>query len=178
MPTVIVYGAQPKPGRQVFVSLEHIPLVLAEVRAALPQLEKELKQRWPVKGVEIENRRLRLRNPIDPALTARVIARAAVGIAIIFGAAAVTAAGTRIGAAVADEIVEYARGWLKRLPHRRTVQGSSFPPASLRMPCECGCGEYPKSAKSRFLPGHDLRKAYDESRTNFRRGAAKARGKR
>jgi hypothetical protein len=29
-----------------------------------------------------------------------------------------------------------------------------------RKPCECGCGEYPKLPTSRFLPGHDLRKAY------------------
>jgi hypothetical protein len=27
-----------------------------------------------------------------------------------------------------------------------------------RQPCECGCGEFPKDPKSRFLPGHDLRK--------------------
>jgi hypothetical protein len=29
-------------------------------------------------------------------------------------------------------------------------------------PCECGCGKYPKKAGSRFLPGHDLRKAYQD----------------
>jgi len=28
--------------------------------------------------------------------------------------------------------------------------------------CECGCGEIPKGRNSRFLPGHDLRKAYAE----------------
>jgi len=33
-----------------------------------------------------------------------------------------------------------------------------------RRPCECGCGEYPRSRKSRFLPGHDLRKAYHGTR--------------
>ncbi|HEY4379354.1 MAG TPA: hypothetical protein VGN01_03350 [Acidobacteriaceae bacterium] len=32
--------------------------------------------------------------------------------------------------------------------------------ADERKPCECGCGGFPKSASSRFLPGHDLRKAY------------------
>jgi predicted nucleic acid-binding protein len=31
-------------------------------------------------------------------------------------------------------------------------------------PCECGCGEYPKDPKSRFLPGHDLRKAYNDQK--------------
>jgi hypothetical protein len=30
-------------------------------------------------------------------------------------------------------------------------------------PCQCGCGEFPKKASSRFLPGHDLRKAYKDS---------------
>lgn len=34
------------------------------------------------------------------------------------------------------------------------------PPA--QKPCECGCGKYPKRAGSRFLPGHDLRKAYKD----------------
>lgn len=29
-----------------------------------------------------------------------------------------------------------------------------------RKPCECGCGQYPKSENSRFLPGHDLKEAY------------------
>lgn len=31
-----------------------------------------------------------------------------------------------------------------------------------KMPCQCGCGGYPKGATSRFLPGHDLRKAYQD----------------
>ena len=30
--------------------------------------------------------------------------------------------------------------------------------------CECGCGQYPKGRTSRFMPGHDLRKAYKDSR--------------
>jgi len=36
-------------------------------------------------------------------------------------------------------------------------------PADAPKPCECGCGEYPKGGTSRFLPGHDLRKAYKDS---------------
>jgi hypothetical protein len=44
--------------------------------------------------------------------------------------------------------------------HVRVVAGKSH---SARHPCGCGCGEYPKNPKSRFLPGHDLRKAYDET---------------
>ena len=26
-----------------------------------------------------------------------------------------------------------------------------------RTPCECGCGGYPKSPRSRYLPGHDAK---------------------
>lgn len=26
-----------------------------------------------------------------------------------------------------------------------------------REPCPCGCGEYPKLPKSRYVPGHDQR---------------------
>jgi hypothetical protein len=37
------------------------------------------------------------------------------------------------------------------------------PPPKGRKACECGCGEYPKKSTSRFLPGHDLRKAYKDS---------------
>jgi argininosuccinate synthase len=33
-------------------------------------------------------------------------------------------------------------------------------------PCECGCGEYPKTPGARFLPGHDLRKAYQDQKGN------------
>ena len=36
------------------------------------------------------------------------------------------------------------------------------PPEKARTPCECGCGEFPKGKSSRFVPGHDLRKAYND----------------
>ena len=43
--------------------------------------------------------------------------------------------------------------------------------ASIRNPCECGCGGYPKRLGSRYLPGHDLRKAYqDQKKMNPPRG--------
>jgi hypothetical protein len=35
-------------------------------------------------------------------------------------------------------------------------------PEQGRKLCECGCGQLPKGKKSRFLPGHDLRKAYND----------------
>jgi hypothetical protein len=50
----------------------------------------------------------------------------------------------------------------------RHVRASAGKSNSSRRPCECGCGEHPKNPKSRFLPGHDLRKAYDETATSRR----------
>jgi hypothetical protein len=38
------------------------------------------------------------------------------------------------------------------------------PPAKDKLSCECGCGEVPKGKNSRFMPGHDLRKAYKDQR--------------
>jgi hypothetical protein len=43
------------------------------------------------------------------------------------------------------------------------VSGLAGQSHDARQSCECGCGEYPKSRKSRFLPGHDRRKAYHKS---------------
>jgi hypothetical protein len=40
---------------------------------------------------------------------------------------------------------------------------------SARRVCECGCGENPKNPKSRFLPGHDLRKAYNVANNTLHR---------
>jgi hypothetical protein len=31
-----------------------------------------------------------------------------------------------------------------------------------RKPCECGCGEVPKKATSRFLPGHNIRAKFKD----------------
>ena len=41
-------------------------------------------------------------------------------------------------------------------------QAKETPPKGSSKPCECGCGKYPKKPTSRFLPGHDLKKAYKE----------------
>src|SRR5260370_17769217 len=55
---------------EVFVSLEDTPIVLADIRVALPQLQKELAARWPITRVEIENKKPILRrNPHDPTHT-------------------------------------------------------------------------------------------------------------
>lgn len=43
-----------------------------------------------------------------------------------------------------------------KLSADKTTLVRNFLPA----PCECGCGGTPKTEGARFLPGHDLRKAY------------------
>ncbi len=40
------------------------------------------------------------------------------------------------------------------------------PATELQQPCQCGCGQYPKTPGARFLPGHDLRKAYNDAKTD------------
>jgi predicted nucleic acid-binding protein len=42
--------------------------------------------------------------------------------------------------------------------------GKEGPKEVTARPCECGCGGFPKDPNSRFLPGHDLRKAYNDQK--------------
>lgn len=64
---------------------------------------------------------------------------------------------------VCDELEQYARKvglGLVRWDVEAGVNPTSVValPAPKRRPCECGCGGYPKKAKSRFLPGHDMKR--------------------
>ena|SRR5712691_9611989 len=102
---------------EVFISLENIPIVLADLRRALPQLRNRLRSRWLVQTIEIENRIPRLRNPFDPS---QIIVPAGVGLLITFSAAAAKAAGTEFGAVVGREIAAYVRRWIRRLPTNKT----------------------------------------------------------
>ena len=43
--------------------------------------------------------------------------------------------------------------------------GKEAPKEVSAKPCECGCGGFPKDPNSRFLPGHDLRKAYNDQKS-------------
>jgi hypothetical protein len=115
----IVSGGEFDPG--VFISLENIPIVLANLQRALPQLRNALRRRWFVQSIEVENRRPRFRNPFDPSL----IVPAGVGLLITFGAAAAKAAGTEFGKVAgtdiaATDIAAYVRRWIRRLPTKKT----------------------------------------------------------
>jgi len=107
--------------QEVFVSLEDTPIVLADIRAALPQLGEILTARWPnITGVEIINRRItRRRNPHDPT---QVLANAVLCIAVYFCTRPVTrpvqifleeaarAVAKKVGDSVGDDIVEIKEG--------------------------------------------------------------------
>jgi hypothetical protein len=98
--------------RTVFVSVEETPLVLSEVRRALPQLTRELRGRWPIQGAELENRMPVRRNPYTPTA---VVAVACMGIAVRFALSAAQAAGTKVGDVMGREITKYVQRWIKRI---------------------------------------------------------------
>jgi hypothetical protein len=163
MPTVRIWNGGRKPGGEVFASLEQTAVVLADIRAALPQLKEQLGQRWSIESIEIEDRTPRVSNPMDPArlrdLT-EIMALAGVGIVVLFAREATKAAGKKVGDAIGEEIAQYVRGWIKRVRQVKPRKVSTRATVRRLIPCACGCGEFPKRRNSRFLPGHDLKKAY------------------
>ena len=61
----------------------------------------------------------------------------------------------------AYSLIKRHRGAKKRLNNGSDeLSGKAESTNTSRKPCECGCGKYPKTARARFLPGHDLKKAY------------------
>jgi hypothetical protein len=103
----LVVGQEPE---QIFVSIEDTPLVLSELRRALPELTAALRRRWPVENVHIEEQKPFRRNPFDPS---QVVPAACIGIVVIFVSAAAKAVATKIGDAIGDEVTPYVRRWVK-----------------------------------------------------------------
>jgi hypothetical protein len=81
-----------KEPEQVFIPIEDIPLVLSDLRRSLPQLREDLRLRWPVESVHLEERRPRRKNPFDPS---QVVEAACIGLVVLFSSAMLKAAGTR-----------------------------------------------------------------------------------
>ena len=100
------------PTKEAFVSVEQVPLVLADVRKALPELKRELAKKYRIEAVELTARQPRLPNPMSRR---KVIITAAVGILVTYvvGPAA-KAASEKVGEAIGDAIVKFVRGWLKQ----------------------------------------------------------------
>ena len=109
MPTVLLVGRQKESDREVSVSLERTPLVLADVRNALPQLKKQLSKKWSVVWIDIGIERPRLRNPHDPTQIVKA-ARVVLTTAFSLG---VAGASTEFGKIAAKEISKHVRRWIK-----------------------------------------------------------------
>src|SRR5258706_500315 len=92
-PIVQVVG--PAPTAEIFVSVERMRLVLADVRRELPKLKNDLSRKWPVRSVSPEARNPRRRNPYNPS---ELVVPACVGIVVYYVIKpAVKSASTRIG---------------------------------------------------------------------------------
>lgn len=111
MVTVRLVGGDP-PYEEIFVSVERTPLVLAEVRGALPGLKKELARKLGAMHVAIEVRGGRRRNPVYLWQAATAAGVGAVGIAVryIVGPALKSGIADPVGA----EIRRHVTRWLKR----------------------------------------------------------------
>lgn len=114
MPTILLVGGR-EPKANVDISLERTPLVLAELRKALPALKRDLRKRWPVLSVGIENRIPRRRNPINPSA---VVTTACIVLAVRFGYEVSSESGKEIGKTIGKEVSKYLRQWLKSFAKR------------------------------------------------------------
>jgi hypothetical protein len=92
------------PTKKVFVSLERTPLVLVDVRNALPQLKKDLGKKWQVESVTIELHKPRIKNPTDP--TEFIVRGACVGLVVSLLQPSVDVAG--------KELAKHVRRWLNQ----------------------------------------------------------------
>ncbi len=145
MPTIRVLPVgktRIEPGEEdLFISLEETPVVLADVRTALPRLRKTLMTRWPsINAVEIENRRItRRRNPHDPT---QVFRDAVFGIAIyiwsrparIFLDEVAREAGKKVGPEVgrqAAAAMRYVQRWVNQLGDRAFPRNRKPTPRTL-----------------------------------------------
>ncbi len=112
MPTIVRLVSGGELCEEVFISLERTPVAMADVRSTLPQLMKELRKKWPVEHIQIENRIPRLRNPYDPS---QVVEAACVGLLVSFTLPAVRAASRKVGEAIGDEIAKRVRRWFRSI---------------------------------------------------------------
>jgi hypothetical protein len=137
-PIVTVVGGE-SPQVDVSISLEHTQLILADLRGALPELERQLRKKWPtLVRVRIEDVVPHHRNPIDAASAREFAAQlASAGLHLVAVFSAIAAA--RAGAAFAKEAIappskevgKFLRQWVQRFtktkrehktPRKRTTK--------------------------------------------------------
>jgi hypothetical protein len=98
---VRIWGGSP--AKEVFISIERTPLVLADLRKALPKLQRELAKKWPVESVSIQLQKSRIKNPTYPSQL--IIRGTCVGLAIRLLGPSVDVAG--------KELSKYVKRWIK-----------------------------------------------------------------
>jgi hypothetical protein len=119
-PTVKIVGGE-GPTEYVSVSLEHTELVFADLRKALPALERQLRNKWPTLiELRIEDKVLLRKNPIDATSAtefATQMASAGLHLVGIFAAVAVARAGSAFGKEAitppAKEVGKLLRQWVQ-----------------------------------------------------------------
>ena len=100
--------------KEVFISLERTPIVLAEVRKALPKLRTGLGKKWRVRYVVIEARTPRRENPYNPK---QILELAGVGILVryVVGPVLKTGVADPVGAGLKKHVIR----WLKRFDNSK-----------------------------------------------------------
>jgi hypothetical protein len=131
-PLVRLVGGE-GPTETVSISLEHTELVLANLRGALPELERDLRNKWPtLVRVRIEDVVPQRKNPIDATSVreyATYLAPDGLHLVAIFAAAAAVRAGAAFGKEVitppAKEVGKFLRQWVQKFTKtksRRTAR--------------------------------------------------------
>jgi hypothetical protein len=97
----------------VFIRFPEGTYDLKTLEAALPELQKELAERWPIKEVQI---RYRLPNP-PPSMVdmAMLLTGAVEGLVVTFFGAAAISGGRQFGKDVGKQMARIVNAWLKRL---------------------------------------------------------------
>lgn len=104
----------------VSISLEETPVVLSDIRRALPMLKKDMQKKWPtLSDVHISYTQPRIKNPIDYKLSALLID----GSLRLAASFVLGVAGREIIKPPAQEIGKYLRRWVQKFtkskPKRR-----------------------------------------------------------
>jgi hypothetical protein len=113
-PIVRVVGGEPDE-IEIFISIEDVPVVLADLRRRLPELTDELRKQWPVERVAIRERSPRRRNP---SVALQFIPQAYFGIVVTLGHAILAGIGAEVGrkilkSAQVKRISQSVRKWVK-----------------------------------------------------------------
>jgi len=117
-PIVQVVG--PAPTAEIFVSVERMRLVLADVRRELPKLKNDLSRKWPVRSVSPKLEILEEKS-LQPIRTRRARLRRHRGVLRHQASRQIGQhqIGERVGDAIGEELAAHVRRWLKTINKTR-----------------------------------------------------------